>query len=70
MGNEGFEIVDVLANKKTTQSLKLRNYDAVFILGGPMSVNDNYDYLVEEKNLYVLQLSMKFHYWEFAWVRK
>lgn len=49
--NEGFEIVDVLANKKTIQSLKLRKYDAVFILGGPMSVNDNYDYLVEEKKL-------------------
>ena len=51
--HEGYKIIDVLANKKVIQSLNLRQYDAVFILGGPMSVNDNYDYLVEEKKLVV-----------------
>ncbi|WP_148687179.1 type 1 glutamine amidotransferase [Candidatus Nitrosocosmicus hydrocola] len=49
--SEGYEIAELLANKKAIQSLNLKKYDAVFILGGPMSVNDNYDYLVEEKKL-------------------
>jgi GMP synthase-like glutamine amidotransferase len=49
--SDGFKIFDLLASKKTIQSLNLKQYDAVLILGGPMSVNDNYDYLVEEKKL-------------------
>lgn len=49
--DDGFAITDILANKKAIQSQKLSEYDFVFILGGPMSVNDNYDYLIEEKKL-------------------
>jgi len=49
--DDGYKIIDIMANKTTIESLILKQYDAVFILGGPMSVNDNYDYLVEEKKL-------------------
>ncbi|HEU5119555.1 MAG TPA: type 1 glutamine amidotransferase [Candidatus Nitrosocosmicus sp.] len=49
--DDGYKITDIMANKTTIESLILKQYDAVFILGGPMSVNDNYDYLVEEKKL-------------------
>ena len=49
--DDGYKIIDILACKNTIESLILKQYDAVFILGGPMSVNDNYDYLMEEKKL-------------------
>ena len=45
--SDGFRIKEILANAKTIKSQNLLDYDAVFILGGPMSVNDNLDYLVE-----------------------
>lgn len=49
--SDGFRIKEILANAKTIKSQNLLDYDAVFILGGPVSVNDNLDYLVEEKKL-------------------
>ena len=48
---DGYKIIDIMASKTITESLTLRQYDAVFVLGGPMSVNDNYDYLDEEKKI-------------------
>ncbi len=49
--SDGFKVKEILATSKKIKSQKLSNYDAVFILGGPMSVNDNLDYLLEEKKL-------------------
>ena len=48
---DGYKIIDIMGNKTFTESFTLRQYDAVFVLGGPMSVNDNYDYLDEEKKI-------------------
>ncbi len=49
--SDGFKVKELLATNKTIKSQNLPDYDAVFILGGPMSVNDNFDYLLEEKKL-------------------
>jgi GMP synthase (glutamine-hydrolysing) len=49
--SDGFKVKEILATTKTIKSQNLPDYDAVFILGGPMSVNDNLDYLLEEKKL-------------------
>lgn len=49
--SDGFNVKEILATTKTIKSQKLPDYDAVFILGGPMSVNDNIDCLLEEKKL-------------------
>lgn len=48
---DGFEVKEILADTKIIKSQNLTDYDAVFILGGPMSVNDNVGYLHEEKKL-------------------
>ena len=47
--SDGFKVKEILATTKAIRSQNLPEYDAVFILGGPMSVNDNLDYLLEEK---------------------
>jgi GMP synthase (glutamine-hydrolysing) len=49
--SDGFKVKEILATKGTIKSQNLPEYDAVFILGGPMSVNDNFDYLLEEIKL-------------------
>lgn len=49
--SDGFKVNEIPARTKTIKSQKLPDYDAVFILGGPMSVNDSLDYLLEEKKL-------------------
>ncbi len=49
--SDGFKVKEILATSKIIKSQNLTDYDAVFILGGPMSVNDNFDYLLEEKKL-------------------
>lgn len=49
--SDGYLIKEVKATKKSLLNENPLNYDAVFILGGPMSVNDDYDYLRNEKNL-------------------
>lgn len=51
LSSDGFKVKEILATTKTINSQSLPDYDAVFILGGPMSVNDNLDYLLEEKKL-------------------
>jgi GMP synthase (glutamine-hydrolysing) len=51
LSGDGYKIIDIMANKKAIESIILKQYDAIFILGGPMSVNDTFDYLVEEKKL-------------------
>ena len=49
--SDGFKVKEILATRKRIKTQNLPEYDAVFILGGPMSVNDNLDYLHEEKKL-------------------
>jgi GMP synthase (glutamine-hydrolysing) len=49
--SDGFEVKEIFADTKTIKSQNLTDYDAVFILGGPMSVNDHVGYLLEEKKL-------------------
>jgi len=49
--SDGFKVKEILATTEIIKSQNLTDYDAVFILGGPMSVNDNFDYLLEEKKL-------------------
>jgi len=49
--SDGFKVREILSTKETIQSQNLPEYDAIFILGGPMSVNDNFDYLLEQKKL-------------------
>lgn len=49
--SDGFKVKDILATTKTIKTQKLPDYDAVFILGGPMSVNDNLDSLLEQIKL-------------------
>ena len=49
--SDGFKVKEIIASTKTIKSQNLPDYDAVFILGGPMSVNDSFDYLLEEKKL-------------------
>ena len=49
--SDGFKVKEILSTKETIQSQNLPEYDAIFILGGPMSVNDNFDYLLEQKKL-------------------
>ena len=49
--SDGFEVKEILADTKVIKSQNLTDYDAVFILGGPMSVNNSVGYLLEEKKL-------------------
>jgi GMP synthase (glutamine-hydrolysing) len=49
--SDGFKVKEILATTKTIKTQKLPDYDAVFILGGPMSVNDNLDSLLEQIKL-------------------
>jgi GMP synthase-like glutamine amidotransferase len=47
---DGFKITEVLSPKQKIPS-NIKNFDAIFILGGPMSVNDTYEYLKKEQQL-------------------
>lgn len=49
--SDGFKVKEILATTKTIKTQKLPDYDAVFILGGPMSVNDNLDSMLEQIKL-------------------
>jgi len=49
---DGYRIKEVLATKQAIPD-RIDNFDAIFILGGPMSVNDNFDYLYKEKQLII-----------------
>ncbi len=48
--SDGYRIKEVLATKQTIPE-NIDNFDAIFILGGPMSANDGFDYLLKEKQL-------------------
>jgi GMP synthase-like glutamine amidotransferase len=48
--SDGYRIREVLAPKQEIPE-NIKNFDAIFILGGPMSVNDDYAYLKKEKQL-------------------
>ncbi len=48
--SDGYRIREVLAPKQGIPE-NIKNFDAIFVLGGPMSVNDDYDYLRKEKQL-------------------
>ncbi len=55
--SDGYRIHEVLATKQTIPE-NIGDFDAVFILGGPMSVNDKFDYLLKEKQLIVKSLDL------------
>lgn len=55
--SDGYRIKEVLATKQTIPE-SIDNFDAVFILGGPMSANDRFDYLLKEKQLIVNSLRL------------
>lgn len=48
---DGYRIIDIMASELDTSAVLVDRYDAIFILGGPMSANDNYNYLNYEKQL-------------------
>ncbi len=48
--SDGYRIREVLAPRQVIPE-NIKNFDAIFVLGGPMSVNDDYDYLRQEKQL-------------------
>lgn len=48
---DGYRICDIMASDLVSVSVQVDKYDAIFVLGGPMSVNDDYDYLNYEKRL-------------------
>lgn len=55
--SDGYRIKEVLATKQTIPE-SIDNFDAVFILGGPMSANDRFEYLLKEKQLIVNSLRL------------
>jgi GMP synthase (glutamine-hydrolysing) len=55
--SDGYRIKEVLATKQTIPE-NIGNFDAVFILGGPMSANDRFEYLLKEKQLIVDSLKL------------
>ena len=50
--SDGFKITEILSHKQKIP-LNVKNFDAIFILGGPMSANDDYEYLKKEQQLVV-----------------
>ncbi|MBA3749788.1 MAG: gamma-glutamyl-gamma-aminobutyrate hydrolase family protein [Nitrosopumilus sp.] len=50
--DDGYRIKEILAPNQAIPD-NIENFDAVFILGGPMSVNDNINYLLKEKQLII-----------------
>ncbi|MDQ4074529.1 MAG: type 1 glutamine amidotransferase [Thermoproteota archaeon] len=48
--NDGYVVDEVLAPEQPIPANALDS-DAIFILGGPMSANDNHEYLIKEKQL-------------------
>ena len=55
--SDGYRIKEVLATKQTIPE-NIGNFDAVFILGGPMSANDRFEYLLKEKHLIVNSIGL------------
>jgi GMP synthase - Glutamine amidotransferase domain len=56
--HDGFSIDTVLASKERLPDSP-QGYNALIVLGGPMSVNDPYDYLREEERLILQALNSR-----------
>jgi GMP synthase (glutamine-hydrolysing) len=56
--SDGFRITEVLSPKEKIPA-NIKNFDAIFILGGPMSANDEYEYLEKEQQLVVDAINSK-----------
>ena len=55
--SDGFGITEILSEKEKI-SEDIEKFDAIFILGGPMSVNDYTDSLIKQKQLVINSLKM------------
>jgi GMP synthase (glutamine-hydrolysing) len=56
--SDGFRITKVLSTKQKIPG-NIKDFDAIFILGGPMSANDKYEYLKKEQQLVVDSLQLE-----------
>ncbi len=55
--SDGFSINEILAGKDKIPE-DIEKFDAIFILGGPMSANDNVDCILKQKQLVVNSLKL------------
>ena len=55
--SDGYRISEILASKDAIPK-NIENFDAIFLLGGPMSVNDNFEYIKKEKQLVVNSINL------------
>ena len=55
--SDGYGITEILASKQNIPE-NIDNFDAIFILGGPMSVNDKFEYLMKEKQLIINSIEL------------
>jgi GMP synthase (glutamine-hydrolysing) len=55
--SDGYRISEILASKDVIPK-NIGNFDAIFLLGGPMSVNDNFEYIKKEKQLVVDSINL------------
>ncbi len=55
--SDGYRISEILASKDVIPK-NIENFDAIFLLGGPMSVNDNFEYIQKEKQLVVDSINL------------
>lgn len=55
--SDGYRIKEILATEQTIPE-NIGNFDAIFILGGPKSANDSFEYLLKEKQLIVNSLKL------------
>jgi GMP synthase (glutamine-hydrolysing) len=55
--SDGYRISEILASKDAIPK-NIENFDAIFLLGGPMSVNDNFEYIKKEKQLVVDSINL------------
>ncbi len=55
--SDGFGITEILAGKEKIPE-NIEKFDAIFILGGPMSANDNIDCLIKQRQLVVNSLKL------------
>jgi GMP synthase (glutamine-hydrolysing) len=56
--SDGYGITEILASKQKIPE-NIDNFDAIFILGGPMSVNDKFEYLMKEKQLIINSIKLE-----------
>jgi GMP synthase-like glutamine amidotransferase len=55
---DGFKVYEVHAAKQKIPD-SIDNFDAVILLGGPMSANDNHEYLKKEKQIVIESLKLE-----------